>query len=47
MTTLVVAKKAGQVAIAADTRLETKLPQLDLNDHQGIAAFIMTHQKLA
>ena len=35
------------VAIATDAPLETKLPQLDLNDHQGIAAFIMTHQKLA
>ncbi len=35
------------VAIATDTRLETKLPQLDLNDHQGIAAFIIQHQKLA
>ncbi len=35
------------VAIATDTRLETKLPQLDLNDHQGIAAFIAAHLKLA
>ncbi len=35
------------VAIATDTRLETKLPQLDLNDHQGIAAFIVAHLKLA
>ncbi len=35
------------VAIATDTRLETKLPQLELNDHQGIAAFIVAHLKLA
>lgn len=35
------------VGIATDTRVETKLPQLDLNDHQGIAAFIIAHQKLA
>ena len=35
------------VGIATDTRLETKLPQLDLNDHQGIATFIRAHQKLA
>jgi molybdopterin-guanine dinucleotide biosynthesis protein B len=35
------------VAVASDVRVDTKLPQLDLDDHQGIAAFIMTHQKLA
>ncbi|MEO8145471.1 MAG: molybdopterin-guanine dinucleotide biosynthesis protein B [Betaproteobacteria bacterium] len=35
------------VAIATDARVETTLQQLDLNDHQGIAAFIMTHQKFA
>ena len=35
------------VAIATDTKLDTQLPQLDLNDYQGIAAFIVTHQKLA
>ena len=35
------------VGIATDTRVETKLPQLDLNDHLGIAAFIIAHQKLA
>jgi molybdopterin-guanine dinucleotide biosynthesis protein B len=35
------------VAVATDTRLETSLPQLDLNDHQGIAAFIVANQKLA
>src|SRR5882672_2639328 len=31
------------VAVATDTRLETKLPQFDLNDQQGIASFILTH----
>ena len=35
------------VAVATDTRLATKLPQLGLDDHQGIAAFIMAHQKPA
>ena len=35
------------VAIATDTRLETKVPQLDLNDHLGIASFIVANQKLA
>lgn len=35
------------VAIATDARVETTLPQLDLNDHPGIAAFILAHQKLA
>ena len=35
------------VAVASDTKIETKLPQLDLNDHDGIAAFIVNHQKLA
>ena len=35
------------VAIASDTKLETALLQLDLNDHQGIAAFIVAHHKLA
>ncbi len=35
------------VAIATDTRLEARLPQLELNDHQGIAAFIAAHLKLA
>jgi len=35
------------VAIATDTKLETTLPQLDLNDHPGIADFIVAHQKLA
>ena len=35
------------VAIATDTRLETKLPQLELNDAGGIAEFIVRHLKLA
>jgi molybdopterin-guanine dinucleotide biosynthesis protein B len=35
------------VAVATDTKLETKLPQFDLNDPQAIAGFIVTHLKLA
>lgn len=35
------------VAIAADTAVETKLPKLDLNAHEPIAAFILGHLKLA
>jgi molybdopterin-guanine dinucleotide biosynthesis protein B len=35
------------VAIATDTRLETKLPQLDLNAHEAIAAFVLGHLALA
>jgi molybdopterin-guanine dinucleotide biosynthesis protein B len=35
------------VAVAADTRLDTKLPQLDLNAHQAIADFILGHLKFA
>lgn len=31
------------VAIACDSRLDTRLPQLDLNDPQAIAAFIMDY----
>ena len=31
------------VAVATDTRLDTKLPQFDLNDHAGIAAFVLKH----
>jgi molybdopterin-guanine dinucleotide biosynthesis adapter protein len=34
------------VAIAADTRVETKLPLLDLNDDAAIARFILKHVKL-
>ena len=35
------------VAIASDARVETRLPQFGLNDTDGIAAFIVGHQKLA
>jgi molybdopterin-guanine dinucleotide biosynthesis protein B len=35
------------VAVASDTRLETKLPFLDLNDDAGIAEFIVKHLGLA
>jgi molybdopterin-guanine dinucleotide biosynthesis protein B len=35
------------VAIASDARVETRLPQFGLNDTDGIAAFIVAHQKLA
>jgi len=31
------------VAIAADTDVATHLPVLDLNDHEGIADFVLTH----
>jgi molybdopterin-guanine dinucleotide biosynthesis protein B len=35
------------VAVASDTKLETMLPLLDLNDAAAIAAFILAHLKLA
>jgi molybdopterin-guanine dinucleotide biosynthesis protein B len=35
------------VAVASDTKLETKLPLLDLNAHEAIAQFILGHLKLA
>jgi len=35
------------VAVASDAKVETKLPLLDLNDHSGVAAFIVGHLKLA
>ena len=31
------------VAVASDQRVDTKLPQFDLNDASGIAAFILKH----
>ena len=31
------------VAVASDQRLETRLPQFDLNDAPGIAGFILQH----
>ena len=34
-------------AIASDKKVETRLPLLDLNDDEGIAAFILKHLKLA
>ena len=34
------------VAIASDQRLDTKLPQLDLNDVTAIAAFVLRHLEL-
>jgi molybdopterin-guanine dinucleotide biosynthesis protein B len=35
------------VAIAADVRFESALPQFDLNDHDRIAGFILAHVGLA
>ena len=35
------------VAVASDATVETKLPLLDLNAHEAIAAFIVGHLKLA
>ena len=35
------------VAVASDAKIETKLPQLDLDDDAGIAEFIVRHLKLA
>jgi len=34
------------VAVASDTRVETKLPLLDLNDDASIASFILAHLRL-
>jgi molybdopterin-guanine dinucleotide biosynthesis protein B len=34
------------VAIATDTKVETRLPRLDLNDDAAIARFILSHLKL-
>ena len=34
------------VAVASDARLDTRLPQFDLNDAPGIAAFILKHLAL-
>lgn len=33
----------GVVAIAGDRRLDTKLPQFDLNDAPAIASFVLSH----
>ena len=35
------------VAVASDVNVETRLPFLDLNDAEAIAAFIVQNQKLA
>ena len=35
------------VAIASDAKVDTRLPLLDLNDHQAIAAFVVKHLGLA
>jgi molybdopterin-guanine dinucleotide biosynthesis protein B len=35
------------VAVASDAKIETRLPLLDLNDHDGIAAFVLGHLGLA
>ena len=34
------------VAVASDTRVDTKLPVLDLNDDAGISSFILAHLRL-
>ena len=34
------------VAVASDTKVDTKLPLLDLNDDAAIASFIMAHLRL-
>jgi molybdopterin-guanine dinucleotide biosynthesis protein B len=35
------------IGIASDSPVDTKLPVLDLNDHPGIAAFILKHLGLS
>jgi molybdopterin-guanine dinucleotide biosynthesis protein B len=35
------------VAVASDAKVETRLPLLDLNHHDAIAAFVMKHVGLA
>jgi molybdopterin-guanine dinucleotide biosynthesis protein B len=34
------------VAVASDTKVETKLPVLDLNDDAAICSFILAHLRL-
>ena len=34
------------VAVASDTRVQTRLPWLDLNDDAAVAGFIVSHLKL-
>lgn len=43
---LIYPENANVVALASDTRLESPLPWIDLNDVDGIAAFILRHQGL-
>ena len=35
------------VAVASDAKVDTRLPLLDLNDHDAIAAFVVMHLGLA
>lgn len=35
------------VAIATDARINTRLPRLDLNDHEGIARFVLEYNGFA
>src|SRR5436190_21216932 len=35
------------VAVASDAKVDTKLPLLELNDHEKIAAFMLSHLRLA
>lgn len=43
---LIYPENTNIVALASDTRLESPLPWIDLNDVDGIAAFILQHQGL-
>jgi molybdopterin-guanine dinucleotide biosynthesis protein B len=38
---------ANIVAVASDARLDTRLPQFDLNDDSAIADFVVKHSGLA
>ena len=35
------------VAVASDAKVDTKLPLLELNDHEKIGAFVLAHLRLA
>jgi molybdopterin-guanine dinucleotide biosynthesis protein B len=35
------------VAVVSDQKVETRLPVLDLNDADAVAAFVLSHLKLA
>lgn len=43
---LIYPENVNVVALASDTRLESPLPWIDLNDVDAIAAFILQHQGL-